>query len=108
MNKNLKELTDSNYNDLVKAEQLTIIDFWAEWCGPCKMMLPIFTNIAENNNDENLSFLKMNVDENSKIPYKFNIRSIPTILFLKDDKEIFRFTGPVSRQVLENKINELK
>mgnify|MGYP001437094955 CR=1 FL=1 len=80
----IKKLDNENFDKVLKESKLPIIvDFWAEWCGPCKMIAPILEEISKELDDK-LLVAKVNLDENQDLAAKFSIRSIPTILFFKD------------------------
>jgi len=97
--------TDSNFdNDIYDENKLVLVDFWAEWCGPCKMIGPIIEEIAEENK-ERIKVLKLNIDENKNIPIKFGIMNIPTILFFKNGKEVERIIGAHPKRNILKKIN---
>ena len=81
MSDKIIKITDQNFDELViKAEKLVIVDFWAEWCGPCKAIAPILDKISDEFSDKVLVG-KVNVDEVKEVPVKYGIRSIPTLLF---------------------------
>mgnify|MGYP001560083293 CR=1 FL=1 len=82
-----------------------IIDFWADWCYPCKEMSPVFEEISKE--VKGLKFAKMDVDEEPELASKFGVMSIPTFLLLKDGKEIKRFVGVMAKSSLKEKIKEL-
>ena len=85
------ELTDTNFQEeVLDKEGLTVIDFWAEWCGPCKMISPIIEDLA-NDYEGKVLIGKVNVDDNPELSIKYGIRSIPTILFVKDGEIVDRF-----------------
>jgi|TARA_R110000796_G_scaffold88545_8_gene190465 thioredoxin 1 len=87
-----KEFTDANFaQEVVATGGLAVVDFWAEWCGPCRMVGPIIEQLAEENPDINIG--KVNVDENNELAAKFGIRSIPTILILRDGEVIDKVSG---------------
>jgi thioredoxin 1 len=87
-----KEFTDANFADEVIGKGgLAVVDFWAEWCGPCRMIGPIIEQLAEENPDVNIG--KVNVDENNELATKFGIRSIPTILIIRDGEIVDKVSG---------------
>jgi thioredoxin 1 len=101
------EITDSNFEELVlKAEKPVVIDFWAVWCGPCRMVGKIIDEIGEEFKDK-VVIGKVNVDENSAITAKFGIRNIPTIIFFKNGEAVDKQVGAVPKQALVNKIEAL-
>ena len=95
-------ITDSNFDDEIKNSQLSIlIDFWAEWCGPCKQIGPILEEIGEEKKDK-LKIFKLNVDENPQTPQKFGVRGIPTLMLFKDGKLIDTKVGSLPKNMLES------
>jgi len=96
-------LTDATFDNETKTG-ISVIDFWAPWCVPCKNILPIIDELAKTYDNSDIKILKVNVDECSEAPAKFGIKSIPTILVLKDGAEINRNVG--SEKVKE-KIEEM-
>jgi thioredoxin 1 len=100
------EVTDSNFANVIEAGTgLAIIDFWAAWCGPCRMVAPIVEQLA-NEYAGKLQVGKLDVDANQQVATRFNIRSIPSILFFKDGKHVDTVVGAVPRAMLERKIRE--
>jgi thioredoxin 1 len=94
--------TDAAFEqDVVKSKEPVLLDFWAEWCGPCKMIAPILDTIAAEYKDK-LRVVKLNIDENPKTPPKFNIRSIPTLLFFRNGAVAAQQVGLVSKAQLES------
>ena len=84
--------TDANFDELINSDQPVLVDFWAEWCGPCKMIGPIVEELAEDVEGQAV-VAKMDVDGNSTVPAKFNIRSIPTLLVFKNGEVVERLVG---------------
>jgi thioredoxin 1 len=100
-------LNEDNFEQEVeKSDQLVLVDFWADWCGPCKMVGPIIDELAEEN-DGKSKIAKLNVDEQRNLARKFRVMSIPSILFFKDGKEVDRMVGAQSKEDLLAKINSL-
>ena len=88
-----KSVTDSTFDqDVVKAPTLVLVDFWAEWCGPCRALAPKLEEIASEMATQ-VKVLKMNVDENPKTPGQFGIRGIPAMLLFKDGKQVGELVG---------------
>lgn len=100
-------LNSSNFNEeITNTDKLVLIDFFATWCGPCKMLSPIILEIA-NEYSKTVKVCKVNVDENQDLALKYNIMSIPTLIFLKDGKLVKNCVGFCSKSELENIINDL-
>lgn len=95
------ELTESNFSKETK-DKTIVIDFWAEWCGPCKAMAPVFEELSKEL--KNVTFAKVNVDNNQEIASKFNVMGIPTFIILKNGKEVDRIVGSNPKSVLKSKI----
>ena len=87
------EITDANFQqEVMDKKGVTVIDFWAEWCGPCRMIAPIIEKLSAEYHDKAL-IGKVDVDNNPEVAFKYGIRSIPTILILKDGEEVKRHVG---------------
>ena len=99
------ELTASNFEDTVK-EGVSLVDFWAPWCGPCRMTAPVIEELAEEF-DGKAKICKVNTDEEQDIGVKYGIRSIPTIMFFKDGELVDQMVGAASRQAFTDKLNSL-
>lgn len=98
------EITDANFQESVlEREGLTVVDFWAEWCGPCRMIAPIIEDLSKEY-DGRVLVGKLDVDNNPEVSMKYGIRSIPTILFLKNGEVVEKQVGATSKQVLVGKI----
>ena len=96
--------TDSTFQDDISSQSnLVLVDFWAEWCGPCKQISPILEEIA--NEKDNLNILKLNIDENPVTPQKYNVRGIPTLMLFNDGKLIDTKIGSLPKSSLEDWIN---
>jgi thioredoxin 1 len=88
----LKYTNEQNFeNDVINTQGITVVDFWAEWCMPCKRLMPILEAVAEQNKD--VSIVKINVDENPDLASTFNIRTIPTLILFKEGKPIATKNG---------------
>ncbi len=87
------DLNDSNFDKIVSAENLTLVDFWAEWCGPCKTMHPVFESISKNY--PKIKFARINVDNNQNISMKFAVQSIPTFIMFKSGQVVDKMMGAV-------------
>jgi len=101
MSNTVLTVTDSEFENLVlKSEKPFLLDFWAEWCGPCKMIAPVLEQIAEEKSDV-IIIGKINVDENSQTAAKFGIRGIPTLMLFKNGDAIGTQVGALSKNDLE-------
>lgn len=101
------EVNDSNFEELViNADKPALVDFWAEWCGPCRMITPIVKDLGEEY-DGQAVIAKLNVDENPEVCAKYGIRNIPTILFFKDKEVVNKQVGAVPKNVIAEKIDAI-
>lgn len=98
------EITDANFDQIIATDKPVLVDFWAEWCGPCKMIGPVVEELAGEYEGKAV-IGKVNVDENPNISAKFGIRSIPTLLVIKGGEIVDKQVGAVPKAVLAEKIN---
>jgi len=101
----LLELTSENFDaEVVNAKGKVVVDFWAPWCGPCKMQTPILERLATDENI-NAKFVKLNTDDSPSVAEKMGIVSIPTLIYFNDGEEIERFVGVQPEEVLKAKLS---
>jgi len=101
------EITDANYEELVmQSTQPVVVDFWAEWCGPCKMIGPVIDEMATEYEGRAVVG-KVNVDNNAEFSAKYGVRSIPTVLFFQNGVVVDRSVGAVPKSTLDEKLNAL-
>ena len=98
----INKINDSNFDEEIKNSQLPVlVDFWAEWCGPCKQISPILEEIGETKKDK-LKIFKLNVDENPKTPQKYGVRGIPTLMLFKNGNLVDSKIGSLPKNILES------
>lgn len=98
------ELTDKNFQEkVIDQEGIAVVDFWAEWCGPCRMIGPHIEEMSTEYEGKAL-IAKVDVDNNPEISLKYNVRSIPTVLFLKNGQIVDKQVGATSKKVLSDKL----
>ncbi len=102
------EVTDVNIEDVLAKNELTVLDFWAEWCGPCRMLGPIIDSLSVDKVNESVTIGKVNVDENNTSAGKYGVRSIPTVIFLKGGVVVDKMVGLNTKEALQEKIDSLK
>jgi thioredoxin 1 len=100
MSEQIKDVSDNSFEaDVLQSDQPVLVDFWAEWCGPCRMMTPVVESVAQKFQGTAKVF-KLNVDDNPSISQRFGIKGIPTLIVFKDGKEAERLVGATSEQAI--------
>ena len=99
------ELNNDNFNSITD-NGVSLVDFWAPWCGPCKMLNPVIERLVDEFEGK-ANICKVNTDEENDLALKFGIRSVPTIIFIKNGEVVAQMVGVASEQVLKDKINSL-
>jgi thioredoxin 1 len=100
------ELTDITGQEIINSGEMVVIDFWAPWCGPCKMVGPIVEKLAENYSDT-VKIGKLNIDDNNDLATAYGVRNIPTILFFKNGQVVDKQVGATQEAKLDEKIQNL-
>ena len=104
--KNVFLATDQNFeSEVLKSDQLTLVDFWAEWCGPCKMLAPTIQSLADQFVGK-IKVFKMNVDENPGTPTRYSIRGIPTVILFKKGQAVDQLVGNQPKEVFSQTIEK--
>ena len=99
-----KIATNTSFDELLQSEKLVIVDFWATWCGPCRMLSPLLDEVEAEMADK-IEVVKVNVDDADEIAMRFRIMSIPTLLFFKNGEMVDRSVGAMPKSALVDKIN---
>ena len=102
----MQAVTDTNFQEILDSAKVTLVDFWATWCGPCRMLAPTVDEIAQEY-EGRVAVAKCNVDDQEDIAVKYGIRSIPTLIFFKDGQLADKTVGVVSKAEIEKKLNAL-
>jgi len=104
--KNVLEATDNQFqNQVLESDKLALVDFWAEWCGPCRQLAPTIDKIADNFEGK-VKVLKMNVDENPNTPTRYSVRGIPTLIFFKNGEAIDQLVGNQTEESIQQLIEK--
>jgi thioredoxin 1 len=98
------DVNSNELKELIASNELVVVDFWAPWCGPCKVMGPVFQELAEDNPD--IAIKKVNIDEERDLAMEFAVRSIPSFLYIKNGKIVDKLHGTHDKATLQNKIEE--
>lgn len=102
MSEKLSNITDASFEDeVIKSDTPVLVDFWAEWCGPCRMVTPVLEALSQEFEGK-IKIVKLNIDENPEIPARFGVRSIPTLIIFKDGENAATKIGAASRGQLED------
>ena len=99
-----KIATNTSFDSLLESEKLVIVDFWATWCGPCRMLSPLLDEVEEEMADK-IDVVKVNVDDADEIAMRYRIMSIPTLIFFKGGQMVDRSVGAMPKNILLDKIN---
>ena len=99
------EVTDANFDEFVKNNPKVVVDCWAAWCAPCRMLTPIIDDLAEEKAD--VKFAKLDVDKNRAIPSRYGILSIPTLLYFKDGQLVDKTLGALPKKAIESRLANL-
>ncbi len=101
------ELNQNNVEETLKEKKVTVLDFWAPWCGPCRMLGPIINELSVDNTDKDVTVAKINVEENQALAVKYGVRGIPTVIIFKDGEEQTRKVGVASKSEFQTIIDGL-
>ncbi len=100
------EITDGNFEQLLAEGKPVVVDFWAPWCGPCKMVAPIIEELAKEYEGQ-IIIGKCDIDENPELPGQFGVRNIPTVLFLRNGEVVDKQVGAVAKPAFVEKVKKL-
>ena len=102
----IKHLKSADFTAEMEAASVAMVDFWADWCGPCKMLSPVIDALSEEMTD--VTFYKVNVDDERALASKFGVSSIPTVVMIKDKQIVNQFVGYADKATVRNRIEECK
>lgn len=100
------DVEDANFRELYRKNETLVLDFWAPWCGPCQNFLPVFEESSKKYSD--VVFGKINTEQEQKLSAYFGIRSIPTVIIIKNELEVYRSSGSLAQAELENLVDQVK
>lgn len=101
----VQEVTDETFDAFVKGSPAVVVDCWAAWCAPCRFLSPVVEELAREHGE--VSFGKLNVDENQEVPVRFGIMSIPTLLYFKDGSLVDKTIGALPKEAIENRLKRI-
>jgi thioredoxin 1 len=101
----VKNVTDGNFEEFISSNDVAVIDCWAAWCGPCRMLSPVIEELAREQKD--VAFGKLNVDENRATPMKYGIMSIPTLLYFKDGQLVDKTIGALPKRSIADRLEKI-
>ena len=102
----VKDVTDGTFEEFIQSNEIAVVDCWAAWCGPCRMLSPVIEELAKEKNG--VSFGKLNVDQNRATPMKYGIMSIPTLLYFKDGQLVDKTIGALPKAAIENRLERIQ
>ncbi len=105
--KNVLEVNDQNFAAEVESDGIAMVDFWAEWCGPCRIIAPVVEQLADQYAEKGLKVGKLDVDQNPATAARFGVRSIPTVLFFKNGRMVDQIVGAMPKPHFDRKIQAL-
>lgn len=103
----IENLNENNFNEKINKEKIVLVDFWATWCGPCRILSPILDELSKEYEEDLIEFKKVNVDDNGALVKQYEITAVPTLLFFKNGKKIHRVVGGYGKNLLKNNIENI-